>query len=221
MPDLHAWISAKVTAVEEAARACPPWPWRYDTDQDAVLAADGVEVADVFALSNRQLHATGEFIAANDPDAVLRRCAADRRILDRHSVDPDALGWSSTPYFCQGCGCDRYSDYATKHINDCPELLDLAAAHGITDEELTALERPEPPREEAESPRELVVKKLATWLPACPTGRHTAHPGYTCDEADAAAAHWADVSAQAGRVFDTQNTDLPAVFRGPNWKDRT
>lgn len=165
MPDLHAWISAKVTAVEAAAQACPPWPWRYDADQDAVLAADGIEVADVFALSNRQLHATGEFIAANDPEAVLRRCAADRKILDRHIHDPESATWSSSPYPCRGCGfegdCD---DPVTEHINDCPELLDLAHAHGITDDELAQLDRPARPRRE-----EAYTASSVKGLPPTPT----------------------------------------------------
>lgn len=220
MPDLHGRISQQITKVEAAAEACPPWPWTYNADEDTVLAADGIQVAEAFALSSRQQHAIGIHIAANDPEAVLRRCAADRKILARHCVDPEALGWSSTPYFCQGCGCDPYSDYATKHINDCPELLDLAAAHGITDEELAQLDRPEPLGYEDKPQQELVARKLAAWVPACPTGQHTAHPGYSCEEADMAAAHWAEVCAQAAGVFDAQTTDVPAALRGPNWKDR-
>lgn len=89
---------------------------------------------------------------ANDPELVastLRRCDADRRILARHSVDPkraDDRLWATA---CQGCGyfgdCD---DPNTENINDCPELLDLAHAHGLNEAEIAALDRPvapEPP----------------------------------------------------------------------------
>lgn len=146
MPDLHGWISQKIDAVEECARACPPWPWTFDTDDDAVIAADGIQVADVFALSSKQLRATGLHVIANDPEAVLRRCAADRKILARHSVDPalsDDRLWATA---CNGCGSDGdCDDPVTENINDCPELLDLAWAHGMNTATIATLDRPQPP----------------------------------------------------------------------------
>jgi hypothetical protein len=77
-----------------------------------------------------------------DPTAVLRRCEADRRILARHAL-PEPDEW-----LYPGCaGCDttgERDDPVTDNINDCPELLDLAHAHGITEAELAGLHRPEP-----------------------------------------------------------------------------
>jgi hypothetical protein len=70
-------------------------------------------------------------------------------VLARHRHDPESATWSNSPYPCRGCGfegdCD---DPVTEHVNDCPELLDLANAHGITDDELAALDRPARPRRE-------------------------------------------------------------------------
>lgn len=141
MPDLHGWISQKIDAVEECARACPPWPWTFDTDDDAVIAADGIQVADVFALSSKQLRATGLHVIANDPEAVLRRCAADRKILEIHSYG----GGSFEPYSCNGCGSDSEWGPIVEHTNDCETLQALAAGYGLTDEERLQLDRPQPP----------------------------------------------------------------------------
>ncbi|MFF9309908.1 hypothetical protein ACF1BS_03265 [Streptomyces sp. NPDC014748] len=77
---------------------------------------------------------------------VLRRCEADRRILARHAVDPSESDSLTFATACHGCGtegdCD---DPVTENVNDCPELLDLAHAHGITDDILAGLDRPQPP----------------------------------------------------------------------------
>jgi hypothetical protein len=79
-----------------------------------------------------QLVAEGEW-PPSQVDAVLRRCEADRRILARHRP------WPGSAY-CDGCDQDL-----TTRIHDCPELLDLAHAHGITEEILAGLDRPQPP----------------------------------------------------------------------------
>ncbi|MET9012298.1 hypothetical protein ABZX74_15470 [Streptomyces olivaceoviridis] len=73
---------------------------------------------------------------------VLRRCEADRRILARHTLDPDVHYEPA----CKGCG--TYGDMElpeTDNLNECPELLDLAYAHGLTPEILASLDCPEPP----------------------------------------------------------------------------
>ncbi|MFE1192896.1 hypothetical protein ACFW6E_08855 [Streptomyces olivaceoviridis] len=77
-----------------------------------------------------------------NPTNALRRCEADRRILARHTLDPDV---HYTPA-CKGCG--TYGDMElpeTDNLNDCPELLDLAYAHGLTEEILASLDQPVPP----------------------------------------------------------------------------
>lgn len=106
-----------------------------------------------------------EAAAADDPTA-LRRCEADHRILTRHT-----LAITNAPA-CDGCGtygdCD---DPATDNLNDCPELLDLAHAHGITDTILTGLDRPEaPPRtptDPAVARRAEALHRLRCATPAC------------------------------------------------------
>lgn len=73
----------------------------------------------------------GEFPPSQD-DAVRLRCEADRRILARHKAWPGS-DW------CDGCGPDLDTQ-----LSDCPELLDLAHAHGIKPETLAGLDRPQP-----------------------------------------------------------------------------
>ncbi|MGA4875834.1 hypothetical protein [Streptomyces lydicamycinicus] len=76
--------------------------------------------------------------------AVLRRCEADRRILARHAIDPAE---ADSPMYATACkGCESWGEFDypnTDNLNDCPELLDLAHAHGLTDEILAGLDRPQ------------------------------------------------------------------------------
>ncbi|MGW4223018.1 hypothetical protein ACWEG1_06125 [Streptomyces bauhiniae] len=100
-----------------------------------------------------------------DPTPVLRRCEADRRILARHRTDPQA---ANTPRAaaCEGCGVEWVQDYCdpiTDNLNDCPELLDLAHAHGITPDMLAGLDRPQPPE-----PKPRTGPRLGHWLTTPP-----------------------------------------------------
>jgi hypothetical protein len=144
VPDLHDWITQQITlavaVAEEAADGAGSAHWRaaetascdccvhLRTEDGGLLCTPDSRYAD--------------HMAAHDPAAVLRRCEADRRILTRHRLNPDAY-WSEAAA-CHGCGtfgdCD---DPVTDNLNDCPELLDLAHAHGLTPEILADLDRPQ------------------------------------------------------------------------------
>lgn len=79
---------------------------------------------------------------SSQAEGVLRRCEADRRILARHRLDPNVTYEPA----CEGCG--TYGDLDMSNVdnlNDCPELLDLAHAHGITPEILAGLDQPQVP----------------------------------------------------------------------------
>ncbi|MFD5675579.1 hypothetical protein [Streptomyces sp. NPDC127040] len=148
MPDLHDWISEKVAAVEAGARACP---------SSAPLAETGahdyapVEVRE----ASGQAHAAGLLVTAA---TVLRRCAADRRILEIHSY----AGGTFEPYACLGCGSDGEWGPIVEHTNDCETLLALAAGYGITDDELARLDRPQPPeRQPSTAPTKPLSELLA------------------------------------------------------------
>ncbi|GFE20035.1 hypothetical protein [Streptomyces nigrescens] len=74
-------------------------------------------------------------------EGVRLRCEADRRILARHTLNTDDCFESA----CLGCDLDSWGLPNTENLNDCPELLDLAHAHGLTDEILAGLDRPQAP----------------------------------------------------------------------------
>jgi hypothetical protein len=128
--DLHAWITQQVDRAERAAVVAR---------DDVATLIPMVELGDANPVAR-------DLVALMNPLNVLRRCEADRRILNRHRIDPArAEDWLHATA-CHGCGtegdCD---DPVTDNVNDCPELLDLAHAHGITPEILASLDRPTPP----------------------------------------------------------------------------
>ncbi|MFG3127349.1 DUF6221 family protein [Streptomyces tendae] len=148
--DLHAWITQQVDAVEAAAHAATPGPWEGVVDHhqrgevDASVWSNKLGYYITEKISSGDRHeADAQHIAANNPVTVLRRCEADRRLLNRHKAWPGS-DW------CDGCGPDLDT-----WLNDCPELLGLAHAHGITDEILAGLDRPQPPELPPRSERRL------------------------------------------------------------------
>ncbi|MFC8065515.1 hypothetical protein [Streptomyces sp. NPDC057293] len=91
-------------------------------------------------------------IPSGEAASILRRCEADRRILARHRIDPDVTYEPA----CEGCGTYGDCDMSNvDNLNDCPELLDLAHAHGLTDEILASLDRPQPPEPQPRDGRRL------------------------------------------------------------------
>lgn len=128
-------------------------------------------------------------IPSDEAAPILRRCEADRRILARHKVDPAQAEDRLYATACHGCGtygdCD---DPNTENLNDCPELLDLGYAHGLTDEILAGLDRPQPPEQPKREP----------------------HPeGFSGRLRDAFA---------AALNPPITTSDVPEALRGPRWK---
>ncbi|MGW3298490.1 DUF6221 family protein [Streptomyces rubiginosohelvolus] len=154
--DLHTWITQQVDETERIARD-PQQPsprWEYD---HCVREIRDLHNAGTVAMV--YLDGTAAHIEHNDPAAVLRRCEADRRILARHRLDPNF------PYEAACYGCGTYGDLDLSNVdnlNDCPELLDLAHAHGITPDILTGLDRPQHPRPAPRSERRLGLGDVLT-----------------------------------------------------------
>lgn len=154
MSDLYGWIVERIAAVEEAARDATEGPWfaehpegRWGDDPEARLIGRGKTLGTLSNDYNGHLNA--DHIALNGPDVVLRRCAADRKLLEVHR--PRHVDWPLShrggpgAYVCEGCGQAGYmQDWVTEHANDCPVLLAVAEGHGLTPEVLTGPERPEP-----------------------------------------------------------------------------
>lgn len=143
MPDLHGWITQQIDEREALARQASRngADWTVDLPIAAIRATDDFAVAETSGT-------WAWHIAANDPAAVLRRCAADRKILGIHAYKRG----SYEPYACNGCGSDDMGALVD-HANDCETLLALAEGYGITDEELAQLDRPQQPRRQEASAR--------------------------------------------------------------------
>ncbi|GGU52344.1 hypothetical protein [Streptomyces lavendofoliae] len=146
MTDLHGWITQQVERVEAEVRArLIGHVVAFAPDGGGTPIAGSItdidQTADGLQLTVDQYGTPTPGPTPFDPDAVLRRCEADRRILARHGT------WPGSDY-CDGCGPDLDT-----RISECPELLDLAHAHGITDEILASLDHPEPPPRPPHTPR--------------------------------------------------------------------
>jgi hypothetical protein len=158
--DLHAWITQQVDTVEAAARA-PRHPsphWEYDHMCGEIR--DEANAGTVAFVGKDD--PAGTHIALHDPAAVLRRCEGDRRILARHRIDPNVTYEPA----CEGCG--TYGDMELSNVdnlNDCPELLDLAHAHGITPDILAQLDRPQPPEPKPRDGRRLGLADILATPP--------------------------------------------------------
>jgi hypothetical protein len=135
VPDLHGWITQQIdrraNLAERAAHyGRPDWP------QPATAVVD---VGDSWPITT-EAGPIAEHISDNDPANVLRRCAADRKILTIHT--PAGGTWD--PYACDGCGIDSEYGHEVRHTNDCETLQALAEAYGLTEEQRAQLDRPEP-----------------------------------------------------------------------------
>ena len=176
MPDLHGWITQQIDHTEAIALNATPGPWHvtvynWPSDFDAGIGTSPGEVDVVghgYEGGGVEHVRDARHIVEHAPAAVLRRCEADRRILARHTLAPDVHYEPA----CKGCG--TYGDMElpeTDNLNECPELLDLAHAHGLTPEILATLDRPEPPArpERTDVPPPVHLGAIVRLLSAQPT----------------------------------------------------
>lgn len=196
--DLHAWITERVDSVEasvlrelEGRRiALQPTDGSRPVGGTVTVASAGAHGPHL-TLAQYTEPRDGQPAPVEWARAVLRRCEADRRVLARHrQVD------ESYSVACEGCGYDGgyCPEPVTANVSDCPELLDLAHAHGIASEILAGLDRPKLPERET-------------------TGSGLS--GYTVDA-------WASqIAADLRRTHGLQNAlrNVPPALRGPNWRE--
>lgn len=146
MPDLHGWITQQVDEAERRAQACDATDWRHvfdgvivDRDTDGWQhAPDNARIASIayeriYWSTNPPHSPEADHIVTHDPDAVLRRCKADRKILAEHAPQPDGSGFPDSQQCrtCSNAGGDGYHYLAP---TPCPTLRALAEAYGYTGE---------------------------------------------------------------------------------------
>ena len=139
--DILAWLETAITEREETARRATQTPWRtHDTHLDhgghtaTVLAGkrnDTELLAWLPTMSHqywdekRNVWNNAEHIAANDPTAVLRRCAADRKLLELHG----GRGHACPAYDYDG-DLDEFARFYNHEM--CPVVEHLAEGYGWT-----------------------------------------------------------------------------------------
>lgn len=98
-------------------------------EREAAAKAATVSAADWIRVMPDRFSADATHIALNDPQFVLDDIAAKRRIMGRHRRYGEiARSYAPWDDACDGCGFPGDPEWpATEHINDCPELRDLAA----------------------------------------------------------------------------------------------
>lgn len=84
MSEIADFLRDRITERRSLAEAASPGPWHTNEEADEVEAVDGITVADGFALSSRQLRATVQHIAANDPIAVIADCDAKLALITHY-----------------------------------------------------------------------------------------------------------------------------------------
>lgn len=109
-----------------------------------------------------------DVLPSGEAAVILLRCEADRRILARHRLDPTSAGSPTFATACEGCGHEWLQDECTPfvdNVNDCPELLDLSHAHGITPEILAELDQPQAPEPKPRTDRRLELGDILATPP--------------------------------------------------------
>ncbi|WP_406145080.1 hypothetical protein [Streptomyces anulatus] len=117
-PGLHAWITEGIEKLEAAAKplvglgTCPEWGH----------------------CQSECYHPEG--LPTNDSKMVLRRCAADRKILAAHPYSTQVVNPSYGPHSA-GFGCETCHDWdgVPEGRGNCPTILALAEAYGLDDED--------------------------------------------------------------------------------------
>jgi hypothetical protein len=132
--DLLAWLETAIARRESVARVASPGPWIPggigDYGWTVHTGIRSVETED-----SEIGRADAKHIALNSPSAVLRRCAADRKLITLHNtpgnVFPDG-SYLDDNRWCVGCGYGNDGEPLTSDVNDCPTLHALALGYGWT-----------------------------------------------------------------------------------------
>ncbi|WP_416520050.1 DUF6221 family protein [Streptomyces achromogenes] len=127
--DILAWLDRAITtreqAAQEAARSYGP-RWVRPVDTDVVRVSDD-GIVWFQALSDD----IAEHIMHNSPEVVLRRCAADRKLLELHQPQPDGSAFPDSMQ-CRTCSHDGGDGYQYLVYAPCPTVVALAEGYGWT-----------------------------------------------------------------------------------------
>ena len=131
-----AWLRKAMDAAQQLAEAAAnettSADWEYQDHDNRLVATSPPRftVADVDFLDP----APGKFMAANDPAAVLRRIAADRKILELHPSTTQIINPGYGKHVADfGCVTCHDWDGVTEGYGYCPTVRALAEGYGWTE----------------------------------------------------------------------------------------
>lgn len=139
--DILAWLDRAITAREQVARSASAGSWTATGIGEYGWTVSAPNGALFETDDSDQGRFDAEYIAVNDPESVLRRCAADRKLLAGHKPvqgsgfnpdDDDTPGaYGDIASACASCG--TYDEYAVRF--PCHVVLTLAEGYGWTEGE--------------------------------------------------------------------------------------
>ncbi|GHB15701.1 hypothetical protein GCM10010330_81170 [Streptomyces tendae] len=121
--DLLAWLDRAISLREEQARALGGGRIEVKSYGPGVISLEGAIHLDGGAMHEDEI----AFIAANDPESVLRRCAADRKLLKLHGGK-----MHSCPATDEADYLDEWTQF--RHEDTCPVVQLIAEGYGWAEE---------------------------------------------------------------------------------------
>lgn len=141
--DVLAWLDDAIRhreawAEQAAAVKGPFWSAQsLGSGRRTVFYVGGSSDAKIVRMDSRLVTAEDQavtpHIALNDPASVLRRCAADRKVMALHNVPAVVFpnsGARDDDRRCVGCGFDSHEEPLVDDVNDCLTLHALAEGYG-------------------------------------------------------------------------------------------
>lgn len=123
--DLLAWLDSAIAIREEAARGADNGSWAaVELGYEEWEATVGSSSYNGGAVANCHME-EARHIALHDPQSVLRRCAADRKLLELH-----ARRMHSCPAADETGYLDEWTQF--DHSEVCPVVQHLADGYGWT-----------------------------------------------------------------------------------------
>ncbi|MDX2658327.1 DUF6221 family protein [Streptomyces scabiei] len=128
--DVLAWLGSAIARRRAIAEAASPGPWEsvgigdYGWTVSVQRRDGGLETDD-----SDQGRADAEHVVANAPESVLRRCDADRKLLEEHAPQQDGSGFPDSLQ-CRTCSQSGGDGYQYLVPFPCTTVRALAEGYG-------------------------------------------------------------------------------------------
>lgn len=133
--DILAWTIDAITARESVAQTAadlqddPENGWGIVNDSAYAVPSKRRTISPHIGFTHEPESA--EHIVLNNPAVVLRRCAADRKLLELHAPQPDGTGFPDGMQ-CRTCSEDGGDGYQYLLRFPCPTVIGVAEGYGWT-----------------------------------------------------------------------------------------